>query len=101
MRSTDDATTPEETVHPITRPLAHCPSCGSEHLDPVVENDGFSVHFLCADCSRCWHVELGFVRRVAPSACLGCPERPRCEAAYASDHPADPASVDPAPTSPA
>jgi hypothetical protein len=45
------------------------------------------VHFLCRDCGRCWDVELGTVRRIAPQSCLGCPERDRCEQVYAADHP--------------
>lgn len=76
---------PEVDDHPITRPLVHCPVCGSNRLDPVVENDRETVHLLCRDCSRCWHVELGFVHRVAPTACLGCPERARCVVAYEAD----------------
>jgi transposase-like protein len=72
--------------HPITYPLARCPGCGSARLDPVVEAVVEEVHFLCRDCDRCWNVELGFVQRVAPAACLGCPERARCEHAYAADH---------------
>jgi transposase-like protein len=71
---------------PITRPLARCPACGSNRLDPVVENERQTVHFLCHDCSRCWHVELGFVQRMTPATCLGCPERARCVAAFQADH---------------
>ena len=76
---------PEVDDHPISRPLAHCPACGSNRLDPVVENERQTVHLLCRDCSRCWHVELGYVHRVTPAACLGCPERARCVAAYEAD----------------
>jgi hypothetical protein len=43
------------------------------------------VHLLCRDCSRCWHVELGYVHRMTPAACLGCPERARCVAVYEAD----------------
>jgi len=75
--------------HPIKRPLAHCPACGSSQLDPVVENERQTVHFLCRDCSRCWHVELGFVHRMTPDACLGCPERARCEHALDVDREQD------------
>jgi uncharacterized Zn finger protein len=71
---------------PISRPLLYCPSCRSTHLDPVVEAIVDEVHFLCRDCGRCWDVELGTVRRVAPPACFGCPERGRCEQVYAADH---------------
>lgn len=72
--------------HPITYPLARCPECGSSRLDAVVEEMVQAVHFLCRDCDRCWNVELGYVQRVTPAACLGCPERDRCERAYAGDH---------------
>ena len=76
-------------AHPLARPLSHCPGCGSTRLDPVVEHERQRVHFLCRDCMRCWHVELGYVQRVAPAACLGCPERERCEQAYVRDHAED------------
>lgn len=76
---------PEVDDHPITRPLARCPVCGSNRLDPVVENERQTVHLLCRDCSRCWHVELGFVHRVVPTTCLGCPERARCVLAFEAD----------------
>jgi transposase-like protein len=72
--------------HPMTYPLVRCPACGSARLDPVVEDVVQEVHFLCRDCDRCWNVEMGYVQRVAPSACLGCSERARCERAYAADH---------------
>jgi hypothetical protein len=76
---------PDVESHPLARPLAHCPACGSARLDPVVETERQTVHFLCRDCSRCWHVELGHVHRMTPATCLGCPERQRCEAAVAAD----------------
>jgi len=74
-----------ERDHPINRPLAHCPACGSDRLDPVVERERRTVHFLCRDCSRCWHVELGAVHRMTPGTCLGCPEQTRCTAAFDAD----------------
>ena len=70
----------------ISRPLSRCPGCGSAHLEPVVESLVQEVHFLCRACNRCWDVAFGSVRRVAPPSCLGCPERGRCEHAYAVDH---------------
>ena len=70
----------------VSRPLLHCPSCGSAHLEPVVESMVQEVHFLCRACNRCWDVALGSVQRVAPASCLGCPERGPCEKAYAADH---------------
>ena len=73
-------------AHPITFPLARCPECGSPALDPVVERVVDAVHFLCRDCDRCWNVQFGYVQRVAPATCLGCPERGRCDRAFALDH---------------
>jgi len=67
------------------RPLDRCVACGSEHLDAVVENDTDDVHFLCRDCRRCWHVELGYVHRMAPHACHGCRYRDVCEPVYFAD----------------
>lgn len=72
--------------HLFDRQLDRCPGCGSDQLDPVLENATQEVRLLCRACSRCWHVELGFVRRVNPPTCFGCPERERCEAVYAADH---------------
>ena len=72
-------------AHPIRYPLPFCPACGSERLDPVVEHSARSVHFLCCDCNRCWNVALGYVQRVAPMTCAGCPERSRCEPTYEAE----------------
>jgi hypothetical protein len=72
--------------HHLLSPLERCVACGSEQLEPVVENDTDEVHFLCRDCMRCWHVELGYVQRMAPHACHGCPNRARCEPVYFADH---------------
>jgi hypothetical protein len=66
------------------RPLHRCPSCGSTHLIPVVD-DG-AVHFLCDECARCWYVELGLVRRVDPNTCARCEHFARCVKVYAADH---------------
>ena len=71
----------------ITHPLQHCPRCGSDRLEPVVEASVQEVHFLCQECGRCWDVALGTVTRVAPATCYGCPERGRCIVVYARDHP--------------
>jgi hypothetical protein len=71
--------------HRIKWPLSRCPTCGSERLEPVVERVVDEVHFLCRDCARCWHVELGYVHRVAPATCLGCPHRARCVPVYVAD----------------
>ncbi len=53
-----------------------CPKCFSTAIDPVV--DGDEVNFLCRVCGRCWHIELGYVHRVDPRTCGGCPHRPEC-----------------------
>ena len=74
-------------LHPIGRPLGRCPACGSDALEPVVEVATDDVHFRCEDCGWCWHVEFGFVHRMGPHACTGCPHRASCEAVYAADHP--------------
>lgn len=72
----------EPTV--IRRPLDRCPTCGSWQLQAVTHEEG--VRFLCGSCNRCWHVELGFVQRVHPNTCHGCPQRQRCAAVFADDH---------------
>jgi len=71
----------------IRRPLDHCPACSNAHLEPVVDLYAEAVHFLCRTCNRCWHVELGYVRRVPPNACEGCPQRDSCLLVYRTDHP--------------
>ena len=70
--------------HLFERPLRRCPSCSSTHLVPVVE-DG-AVHFLCEECARCWHYELGSVWRVDPNTCAHCEHYERCSKVYAADH---------------
>jgi NMD protein affecting ribosome stability and mRNA decay len=47
-----------------------CPQCGGRLLEPV--SDGESINFFCRSCLACWHVELGYVRRVEVSSCPGC-----------------------------
>jgi formate dehydrogenase maturation protein FdhE len=69
----------------IRRPLANCPTCGSGRLEPVVDFVEEGVRFLCTNCDRCWHVELGYVQRVQPGACHGCTQRERCMQVYALD----------------
>jgi hypothetical protein len=58
-------------AHLFGRPLPRCPTCGSDQLEPVVEKATQDVLFLCQNCGLYWRVELGFVHRVRPSACLG------------------------------
>jgi formate dehydrogenase maturation protein FdhE len=70
----------------IRRPLDRCPACGSAQLQAVTDIDEEGVRFLCGTCDRCWHVELGFVQRVHPDACHGCPQRQRCAEVFADDH---------------
>jgi hypothetical protein len=70
----------------IRRPLDRCPTCGSWQLQVVTDTDEEGARFLCGACNRCWHVELGFVHRVHPDACHGCPQRQRCADAFAVDH---------------
>lgn len=70
--------------HLFDRPLQQCPSCGSARLIPVLDNG--AMHFLCDDCARCWHVELGAVSRVDPNTCARCEHYQRCIQAYAADH---------------
>ena len=72
------------------RPLAKCPACGSSELEAVVEIDTNDVHFLCRDCARCWHVELGYVQRMAPDVCHGCPHLEQCAAVYNADRASTP-----------
>jgi transposase-like protein len=71
----------------ITHPLQHCPKCGSDRIEPVVEAGVRAVHFLCRECGRCWNIGLGAVSRVLPTTCSGCPERGRCLEMYTVDHP--------------
>jgi transposase-like protein len=77
----------DAAVSLITDPLQHCPRCGSDRLEPVVEQGVDEVHFLCRECGRCWDVWFGTVTRVPPATCLGCSERGRCLEIYALDHP--------------
>jgi hypothetical protein len=60
-------------------PLARCPGCGSAQLRAV--DDGDDTNFVCLSCLACWHVELGFVRLVAPATCPGCLLHDACVAA--------------------
>jgi hypothetical protein len=67
--------------------LLHCPACGSDRVEPVVEGGPEpQVHHFCAQCGRCWHVALGAYWRVSPDACAGCSHREQCRDVYAADH---------------
>ncbi|MFM7225422.1 MAG: hypothetical protein ACKOBG_13050 [Actinomycetota bacterium] len=78
---------PEEP-HLLGVPVVRFPTCGSDRLRPVAEAGGSDLHFLCADCARCRRVELGWVHRVNPGTCRGCPAHSVRAVAYAADHPA-------------
>ncbi len=78
--------------------LARCPACGDRELHAVT--DGEMTNFLCERCGRCWHVELGYVSRVDPVTCPGCPFIDDCLARWAADpqwRPQDRASTTPHP----
>ncbi|HUI48913.1 MAG TPA: hypothetical protein VL119_09455 [Acidimicrobiia bacterium] len=81
--ATERSNAPEPAL--LRRPLDNCPKCGSWQLQPVVDAQAEGVHFLCGSCSRCWLVELGYVRRVHPASCDGCPRSELCAATYAKD----------------
>ena len=69
----------------LARPMMNCPACQSTNLVFTVEDTTQAVHFLCDDCSRCWHVSSGYVHRFHPPECTGCAARQRCEDVYADD----------------
>jgi hypothetical protein len=94
MPASSSCPDPERDVHadPIRWPLARCPACGSTDLEPVTERGVEEVHFLCVDCARCWRVELGYVQRMSPASCLGCPHRDRCASVYEDDQRSRPVS---------
>lgn len=56
--------------------LPGCPTCGPVELHPVF--DGELTNLYCPLCRSCWHVELGFVARVAPETCPGCKFELQC-----------------------
>ena len=66
-------TAPGRTV----RGLFECLECGADELEAV--SDGEMTNFRCLGCGSCWHYELGWVVRVDPDTCPGCPRRPLCE----------------------
>lgn len=73
--------------HPPVRvtggPLGACPECGGTSFLAV--HDGTETNFLCESCARCWYVSMGWVGRVDPATCPGCPMRGRCESMMATD----------------
>jgi hypothetical protein len=76
-------TTGPQAGHLFDRPLHFCPTCGSDELLPVTDRG--AVHFLCDNCGRCWHVELGAVWRVNPETCAHCEHYARCSEVFAVD----------------
>lgn len=53
-----------------------CPACHEEGLQPI--RAGGEVNFACTTCGCCWHLELGWVRRVDPGSCPACRDRGVC-----------------------
>lgn len=70
----------------VVRSLFECPDCGGDRLEAV--SDGELTNFRCTSCGSCWHLELGWVSRVDPVACLACPHREECLARQTSGAPA-------------
>lgn len=58
--------------------LAKCPECGERDLRCVT--GGELTNFFCPACGCCWHLELGWVHRIDPATCPGCPFQPLCRA---------------------
>ena len=56
--------------------LFACPRCEGEVHESV--SDGETTNFRCLACGACWHVELGYISRVAPGTCPGCEHRQQC-----------------------
>ena len=69
----------DETTRMLAGRIGPCPTCGNGRLSPAF--DGEETNFLCQECGSCWHLALGWVDRVNPQTCPGCPERPVCESA--------------------
>lgn len=68
----------------MTGTVAHgvvsCPACSADDLEAV--SDAEDTNFRCPSCGACWHVELGWVRRVDPRHCPNCPHREECMARF-------------------
>jgi hypothetical protein len=58
-----------------------CPECGSDRLRAIRSGD--DANFFCESCSSCWHLSMGWVRRVDPLTCPGCARRSECLARLA------------------
>lgn len=73
-------------------PFDTCPGCRARGLQVVAVSDRAS--FLCRACCSCWHVDLGWVHRVDPAVCPGCPQRRLCLAGLCDlDELAEPAAA--------
>jgi hypothetical protein len=59
--------------------VLRCLGCGEKALEAV--SDGDATNFLCRSCWNCWHIELGWVQRVAVGTCAGCVHDRECRAA--------------------
>jgi hypothetical protein len=74
-----------DDVLDLIHPLHRCPACRAETLTAVT--DGDVTNFVCEECGRCWHLELGWVHRVDPRTCGGCGREDRCIDVWSADHP--------------
>ena len=80
--------------HPLVGQVGPCPACGGNLRATF---DGEMSNFLCGTCGTCWHAELGWLHRVDPSTCPGCPSRDACGRArrpYGGEDHATPRTVD-------
>ncbi|HVM01316.1 MAG TPA: hypothetical protein VM263_01500 [Acidimicrobiales bacterium] len=68
----------EEATRMLAGRIGPCPNCGNGRLTPVF--DGEETNFVCEHCGCCWHVGLGWIDRVNPATCPGCPRRRVCSA---------------------
>ena len=59
--------------------IGPCPTCGNGRLSPV--SDGEETNLLCQECGSCWHLAFGWIARVNPGTCPGCPSQSTCERA--------------------
>ena len=63
---------------PLANLIGPCPECGNGRMVEVIDSEGVP-NTLCRECGNCWHSELDWSRRVAPSKCPGCASRAICE----------------------
>jgi hypothetical protein len=60
----------------MTTRILTCQGCGLNVMEAV--SDGEMTNFRCVACGACWHIELGWVRRVEPVTCPGCEHHADC-----------------------